>query len=447
MPIDLMDTFSFVQSPPDESPSGEIGDKSQVEVAILGAGLAGLTCAYRLVTGSKRPLSKEHLLVLEREAEPGGRIRSLKVEGSVINLGAVTFQPAHYSRLMQLLDELGLEGRIKPISRRRMTYGYDDLATRADNVSLAVNAFKGIFGQGIFSPSETLQLIRFLRYTRYITAPEQEAEFMALHEISVVEWARRFGFADEMQHKFVEPFVRYCFRSPQEVSAAFGIFLLGFNFSQPAALEGGLGQIAEALAARLGGMLRTEATVLSVARCPSGFEIIYKHGGRLRALTSRLLVVTLPANVAGHLVPEMRARAKEVVYGAGSAVIAVGRLKHETELQIRVSNTTNEAIIYGGEVQATPDKGHIANVLAYKGAVSDELLASLFEGGRVETVLKYDISPAAAAPGPGQTPLPIDWGEGLYMAGDCTGLFPSQETAVSSGELAAELMLSAINHG
>jgi hypothetical protein len=53
----------------------------------------------------------------------------------------------------------------------------------------------------------------------------------------------------------------------------------------------------------------------------------------------------------------------------------------------------------------------------------------------------YALCPAVAAPAPGQTPLPMEWGDGLYLAGDCTGLFPSQEAAVSSGEAVARQLI------
>lgn len=446
MPVDLNDAFSFDQSLPTDFSAGEIQDERRTEVAILGAGLAGLTCAFRLSKGSRRPLSQDEVMVLEREDQTGGRIRSLRVGDDIINLGAVTFQPHHYPRYMALLSELGLTGRVQIIARNQMIFGYGSQDTRADYPSLVADSLKGAFGRGVFTPGEGWHLFRFLRFLRHVTAPENEDQFMALHQISVAQWARQFGFDDDLQRKFVEPFTRYCFRAPDEVSAAFGVFLLGFNFSQPATLVGGFGQIADVMAERLEGLIENGATALAVSRQPRGFMIIYRQGGRLHRLHARFLVVALPANVAAELVAEMRPQASQVAYGSGAAVVAVGKLKREAALQLRVSVGSSGTVIYGGEIKARLDGDHIANVLAYRGDASQEL-SKLFEDGQMQKLVDYDIRPASAAPKPGQKPLPVDWGDGLYMAGDCAGLFPSQETAVSTGEQAAELLREVVSYG
>ena len=89
-----------------------------------------------------------------------------------------------------------------------------------------------------------------------------------------------------------------------------------------------------------------------------------------------------------------------------------------------------------GKARATRD-GHVVNVLAYRGRCEPEHLRPLFVDGAFRVLAEYALCPAVAAPAPGQTPLPMEWGDGLFLAGDCTGLFPSQEAAVSSGEAVA----------
>ncbi len=440
MPINLGEPFSFDQTL-EQTGSHETGtDELRTRVAIVGAGLAGLTCAYRLTKDSPRLLGQRDLILLEREIFPGGRVRSLRVNDIVLNLGAVTFQPEHYQSYMALLAELGLDDRVRSIPRRRMAFGYGEAALCADNLSLLRDVRRSAGGRGLFSAHEYLQLLRFYFFQRRILAPDRESAFMALHEISVAEWARGFGFDETLQRKFVRPLTHYCFREPEQVSAAFGLFLLAFNFGRPAALQGGFGQLPEALAAQLDGLLEVGAVVVHVERTSDGFVLLYRQQGRLRRVHADVLVLAVPANVAAMLLPEMRSKAGQVAYGEGHAMVVAGQLKQEVDLHLRVGVSRDGDVIFGGEVQLDGASGHVANILTYNGGDAHTAAAELFEGGRMETVVEYEIRPASAAPQPGQQPLPMKWGEELYMAGDCTGLFPSQDAAVSSGEHVAVLL-------
>lgn len=75
--------------------------RSRVDIAVLGAGLAGLTAAYRL---------REHdILVIESEPEVGGRTRSLALpDGRWLNLGAQYLSPDKQA-VIGLARELGVE--------------------------------------------------------------------------------------------------------------------------------------------------------------------------------------------------------------------------------------------------------------------------------------------------------------------------------------------------
>ena len=305
MPISLGEPFSLDQRLPEHWSGGEIEEECFTRVAILGAGPAGLTCAFRVAQGLGRPATRDDMIVLEREPQVGGRTRSVQIGTTMLDLGALTFQPEYYPRYSALLTELGLSAKVREVPRRRMIFGCDGRATRADNLSLMWDGLKGLVGRGLFTPSQAAQLLRFYVFLRRVTGPGGEPELMALHEMSVAEWARRFGFDAELLRKFVEPFTYYCFRPPEAVSAAFGVFLLGFNLGRPAALEGGFGQVTEALAERLNGLIETEAVALDVIRMPGGFAIVYSQRGRLRRVRARVLVVAVPANVAARIVPEM----------------------------------------------------------------------------------------------------------------------------------------------
>jgi phytoene dehydrogenase-like protein len=82
------------------------GAEADVDVLVIGAGLAGLAAAQELTRAGLQAL------VLEREEEPGGRARSEEWEGCTIELGASFVTPA-YRRLRRLIQDCGL-GRTNP---------------------------------------------------------------------------------------------------------------------------------------------------------------------------------------------------------------------------------------------------------------------------------------------------------------------------------------------
>lgn len=72
----------------------------QPRIAVIGAGPAGLTCAWRLKQNGFDPI------VLEALHQPGGRARSLFDAGTVHDLGAWTF--TSHGPVLRLVHELGL---------------------------------------------------------------------------------------------------------------------------------------------------------------------------------------------------------------------------------------------------------------------------------------------------------------------------------------------------
>ncbi|MFD9304929.1 protoporphyrinogen/coproporphyrinogen oxidase [Streptomyces sp. NPDC060048] len=76
---------------------------SDLDVAVVGAGIAGLTTAYRLAEAGYR------VEVFESEAEAGGRMRCGRIDGYTIDRGAETLAPFGYPSTWELIRELGLQ--------------------------------------------------------------------------------------------------------------------------------------------------------------------------------------------------------------------------------------------------------------------------------------------------------------------------------------------------
>src|ERR1700688_4243330 len=81
------------------------------QVAIIGAGITGLSAAYRLrelAVSHERPLE---VIVLERGARPGGALETIRRDGFVIETGADSFlseKPA----AAKLAERLGAAGEL-----------------------------------------------------------------------------------------------------------------------------------------------------------------------------------------------------------------------------------------------------------------------------------------------------------------------------------------------
>jgi oxygen-dependent protoporphyrinogen oxidase len=87
--------------------------RTDVDVLVVGGGVAGLTAARELAGTYRR------VLVLEREPVVGGRVRSVTVDGQVFEAGAAFVAP-FYTATLDLLDELDLTRRL--VERSRPSY-------------------------------------------------------------------------------------------------------------------------------------------------------------------------------------------------------------------------------------------------------------------------------------------------------------------------------------
>ena len=84
------------------------------EFVVIGGGISGLYVAYRII--QRYPKSK--ITVIEADTELGGRIRSHREEGFMIEKGAARFSETH-KRLIRLLKELDLTSQMVVLPTNR----------------------------------------------------------------------------------------------------------------------------------------------------------------------------------------------------------------------------------------------------------------------------------------------------------------------------------------
>ena len=285
-----------------------------MRIVVIGGGISGLSCAWRL-----RQLGAE-VLLLESEDRTGGVIRSVRREGALFEAGPQSFllTPA----LADLVRELELEDELQLANPRAPRYVV--IAGRLRAVPLGPLSF--LF-TGLLSGSTKSRL--FTEPFHRTTPPEDDE--------SIAAFIRR-KFGAELLDRLVAPMVsgiyagdperlslRSAFPALHKWEEQYGSLLRGMiksrpkdGTSRPARRDGGLATFAQGnetlvarLAERLGDSVRRSTRVLSINRAPAGglpavasdarFEVVCERSGQRETIPASAVVVAAPAPVAAAL--------------------------------------------------------------------------------------------------------------------------------------------------
>ncbi len=210
------------------------------DVVVIGAGVAGLACARRLVEGGRTPL------VLERSDTIGGRVRTDTVDGYLLDHGFQVL-PLAYPEAKAVLDydSLGLG-----VFERGAIIRSDGRFRRlADPRHSPVRSLRALAG-GVVSARDSAAVLRLLRGSG--------------DETTAAEALRRAGVSRATVERFFAPFLRGVFLDERlTTSSRFLDFVLASFSNGAAALpHDGMGAIAEQLSRGLD--VRTGASVAAV---------------------------------------------------------------------------------------------------------------------------------------------------------------------------------------
>jgi protoporphyrinogen/coproporphyrinogen III oxidase len=296
-------------------------------VVVIGAGICGLACAYRL-----QQLGAS-VTLLEAGTRGGGIIGTVEKDGFLFESGPQSFQATDL--LVDLIRELGIEGELQTADSRATRYVLVHGRLQAVPMSPQAMLTSSLLGVG----SRWKILSEPFRKTR---PPEDEE--------SVASFARR-KFGNEILEYLVAPFVsgvyagdpeklslRAAFPSLDEWEREYGSVLRGASKSRRAkgksegppslcSFRRGMNTLPRAMVKKLGDRLRTRANALSVKRLgqPGGetHEIQFERSGRTETIEAGAAVIATPAYTAAHLIEDLSPQLGHTLSGIAYAPVAV----------------------------------------------------------------------------------------------------------------------------
>ncbi|MHA2281705.1 MAG: FAD-dependent oxidoreductase [Promethearchaeota archaeon] len=387
-----------------------------MRVGIIGGGLSGLVCAYRL---QKAGIPS---LLFEKEASLGGRVKTEIVNGVSINIGAQVFSRA-YKNLINLISELGLKGSVKKLST-------DEIIIFSNGKTYTPNT-KGLMSSGLFSRAEILRIPTLFLNKDYpeLTIPPDKAVFKKFHNTSWRDYLVKKKFPVTVIDNLIDPLAKLITsRDSSKVSAAHGIFLGLELMKPPTVLEGGLGKLIECLELKI----RKNVEILTSSRVERiephnlKFIVTYNQKGTNRNKELDIIVSSIPIPEAKELFPELLNLDMEY---ASITQLTVEGQKHSVfqKAHIIVPNIYNNSILFcvgKREVSSvfTEDENYDLNVIFRKHQV-------------IKKVIHKYAHPIIQ---PNQTiPCLFCDTRNIYLCGDYY-YYPSLETAVVTGHMVAE---------
>ncbi len=312
-----------------------------MRIVVIGGGISGLACAWRL-----QRLGAS-VLLLEQEDRTGGVIRSISRDGVLFEAGPQSFLLA--PALADLIAEAGLQDDLQLANPRAPRYVV--IGGRLRKVPLGP---LGFLSSGLISARTKARLLS--EPFRHATPPDDDE--------SIAAFIRR-KFGDDLLDRLVAPMVsgiyagdperlslRGAFPALHQWEKQFGSVLRGMIKSRPAkdespggnqrsssrpglaALAHGNESLVARLAERLGDSVQRGARVLSISRAPAGsearFEVVSNRAGQRETIPAAAVVVAAPARVAASLLAPLLPAAAELA-GIEYAPVAVVAGSYSTE--------------------------------------------------------------------------------------------------------------------
>jgi len=294
-------------------------------VIVVGAGISGLSCAYRL-----NQLGAQ-VTLLESSDRAGGIIGTIRKEGFLFESGPQSFQTTDL--ILSLIRELGIEADLQ----------------KADSRAARYILLRGKLQKIPTSPQAMLTSSLLGAGSRWKILSEPFRKTLPpAGEESVAKFARR-KFGNEILEYLVAPFVsgvyagdpeklslKAAFPSLDEWEREYGSVLRGAKKSRktpgatPSSLcsfRQGVTRLPSAIAEKLAGRLLSGTTAKSLDRLGQNenatFELHIQHAGESATMQASAIVLATPAYVSAHLIAPISAQLGHTLSGIAYAPVAV----------------------------------------------------------------------------------------------------------------------------
>lgn len=283
-------------------------------VVVVGAGVAGLTCAWRLQRAGHQ------VQVLEAEDAPGGRVATERRGEYVVECGASHLEVGR-PNLELLVGVLGLRKRLRPLA------SHAGAIWDGRRLTVPALGWRGLLRGSRLGVEARLRLGRLrveLAARRSRLDPARPERAVALDREDAARWLRRLA-GDPLLDAMLEPLLAARLdAAPESLSAAHAaIALHDLATTRPlASLEGGMGLLPEALADR--STVLTGCEAIRIETEEDGARIHYRTLRREGSLLADAVVVAVPGTRVPFVCPDLTASERSffqgVRYGRGISV-------------------------------------------------------------------------------------------------------------------------------
>jgi protoporphyrinogen oxidase len=268
---------------------------AQADIAIIGAGIAGVSAAHTLAKAGREPV------IFERRDRVGGRIHTVRRGGFTFDIGAFIYLGS-YTEAVATMREVGLEGQMG----RFAAYGAMPRDGKLNYLDLG-KPVRTVLGTPYLSAASKLKLARLMTLLarRWKDLNYHDASGVAAIDTdTVTEYCRR-----ELNQEILDYIAAVVVRGPwlhDPGYASLGLLLWTLkNFFKPYfyGLDDGMDALPRALAE--GKQVKLGTTVTNVTDHGSHVEVTYMDGGAERTDSFAGCVITAPADDTLEIYPQI----------------------------------------------------------------------------------------------------------------------------------------------
>lgn len=259
------------------------------KIAIVGAGMAGLSAAWQLKRGGFETV------VFEAGHKPGGRTITESLDGFLMDVGA-SFITTLYTSVLGVIGEVGMKGQVKPVYRPNLVIKREGSFHELKLGSLlSATRFTGL------SWKEKLSLVKIvaplLLNLRKLDMHHLE-KGIRLDDTSAYEYFEGLCGENVCECLFDAALSSFFLYSSRELSRLLGLIFMRYFFSfKLLCLQHGLGSLADRLASQL--TVYCNAPAKRISEKKDAVEIEVEMGGRREVMDFDAAIVA----VQGDLVP------------------------------------------------------------------------------------------------------------------------------------------------